>query len=144
MQDIVFFLKEHSVLFVLWIVFLFFSLRFITKTYFSYNNMIDNIQAIKLINCSRATVIDTRDQEIFKTGHIVNSVHFPLKTMFLECLQDIQIYKINPIILILNDMNDRHVCMNILLKKGFKDVYILKDGIYGWDIDHLPLTTKDK
>jgi len=106
--------------------------------------MIDNMQAIKLINYSRATVIDTRDQEIFKTGHIVNSVHFPLKTMFLEYLQDIQVYKMNPIILILNDMNDRHVCMNILSKQGFKDVYILKDGIYGWDINHLPLTNKDK
>lgn len=144
MQDAVFFMSEHIVLISMWFFCLVAVFFFTTKNIFFKSKIINNLEAIKLINQDKATVIDTRSREFFKEGHIINSINIPLKNIFLGNLKEIQIYKLFPIILILNDTYRGDQCIKEFLKNGFKHVYILKNGIYYWNIDHLPLVTKDK
>lgn len=144
MQDIISFLKEHLILIILWFLSFFSALFLIFKKILFDKTVINNFQAIKLINKNNAIVIDTRSSEIFKKGHIINSINFPLKKIFLEDLKEIEIYKSFPIILILNEKYEYNNCMKILSKNQFNNVYFLKNGIYYWSLDHLPLIYEDK
>ncbi|AEO07878.1 rhodanese-like domain-containing protein [Buchnera aphidicola] len=142
MQDLFLFISEHIVLVSFWffcLIMLFFSS---TKNIFIQSKIINNIQAIKLINEDKAIVFDTRTAEIFKTGHIINSINIPLENIFLGNVNQIKKYKIFPIILILNNTYEYNKCMKELLKHGFKNVYILKNGLYDWNLENLPLFVK--
>lgn len=144
MQNVVFFFSEHLILSSFWFFFLIASLFFIIKNISFRDKCINNVQAIKLINQKNAIVIDTRTEEIFKKGHIVNSINIPLRNIFLGNLKEIKIYKNFPIILILSEMNEYTDCMKEFLKYGFNRIYFLKNGIYCWTLDNLPLVIKDK
>ncbi|QCO70634.1 rhodanese-like domain-containing protein [Buchnera aphidicola] len=144
MQNIVFFISEHIILFSIWLLCLIALISFVIKNIFLQSKTINNFQAIKLINKEKAVVIDTRSPEFFKEGHIINSINIPLKNIFLGEMQEIQTYKHTPIILVLNETYRDSACIKEFFKHGFKHIYILKNGIYYWNINHLPLTTKDK
>ncbi|WAI11824.1 MAG: rhodanese-like domain-containing protein [Buchnera aphidicola (Macrosiphum albifrons)] len=144
MQNIVFFISEHIVLFSIWFLCLIVLISFLIKSIFLQSKTINNFQAIRLINKEKAVVIDTRAAEFFKEGHIINSINIPLKNIFLGEIQEIQRYKHSPIILVSNETYRDSACIKEFLKHGFKNVYILKNGIYYWNINHLPITTKDK
>nr|OQX98957.1 MAG: hypothetical protein B6I27_01690 [Erwiniaceae bacterium 4572_131] len=111
MQDVIFFLSKHILLISIWIFCFIAAVFFITRTLLSKSKMINNFQAIKLINQDKAIVVDTRSLESFKEGHILNSINVPLKNIFLGKI---------------------------------KDVYILKNGLYYWKTDNLPLIVNDK
>ncbi|QCI22517.1 rhodanese-like domain-containing protein [Buchnera aphidicola] len=144
MQNIAFFISEHIILFSIWLLCLIALISFVIKNIFLQSKIINNFQAIKLINKEKAIVIDTRSPESFKEGHIINSINIPLKNIFLGEIQEIQIYKFSPIILILYETYRDNSCIKEFFKHGFKHVYILNNGIYCWNADHLPLVTKDK
>jgi len=145
MQDILFFFSEHTILISIWLLLFIGVLFFITTSIFFKDKIINNITAIKLINQDKAIVIDTRSSELFKEGHIINSINIPLKNIFLGDFEEIEKYKLFPIILIIQDTYRDKKCIKNLLKSGFKRVYLLKNGIYYWNLDHLPLiTTKNK
>ncbi|QCI25288.1 rhodanese-like domain-containing protein [Buchnera aphidicola (Sitobion avenae)] len=144
MQDVVFFFNEHIILCSIWFFSFIAVIFFMTKNIFLKSKIINNFQAIELINRDKAIIIDTRSKESFKTGHIMNSINIPLKNIFLGDIEEVQIYKISPIILILNDTYSENKCIQEFLKHGFKYVYILKNGIYYWDTEHLPLVVKNK
>jgi len=117
---------------------------FITTSIFFKDKIINNIKAIKLINQDKAIIIDTRSSELFKEGHIINSINIPLKNIFSEDIAEIEKYKLFPVILILQDTYRDKKCIQKLLKNGFENVYILKNGLYDWDLNHLPLVTTRK
>ncbi|AEO08420.1 putative rhodanese-related sulfurtransferase [Buchnera aphidicola str. Ak (Acyrthosiphon kondoi)] len=144
MQDLVFFISEHIILFSIWFFCLIGVVFFLAKNIFLKYKIINNFQAIKLINQEKAIVIDTRSSKHFKEGHIVNSINIPLQNIFSGNIKEIKIYKFSPIILVLNETYGDNKCINEFLKHGFKNIYILKNGIYYWNIDHLPLVTEDK
>ncbi|QIQ41671.1 MAG: rhodanese-like domain-containing protein [Buchnera aphidicola (Microlophium carnosum)] len=144
MQDAVFFIREHTILISIWFFFLIGVFFFIAKNIFLQSKTINNFQAIKLINQDKAIVIDTRSPEFFQEGHIINSINIPLKNILLGEMKEIQTYKLSPIILVLNETYKGNICIKQFFKQGFKYVYILKNGIYYWNTDHLPLIIKDK
>ncbi|QCI17470.1 rhodanese-like domain-containing protein [Buchnera aphidicola (Acyrthosiphon lactucae)] len=144
MQDIVFFISEHIILITIWFFCLVLAIFFIIKNIFLKSKIISNFQAIKLINQNNAIIIDTRSPKFFEEGHIINSINIPLKDVFLGKIKEMQVDKFSPIILILNETYKDNKCIKEFFKHGFKHVYILKNGVYYWKADHLPLITKDK
>jgi len=113
------------------------------KNLFLQCKFINNIEVIKLINKNNAIVIDTRSLELFKKGHIINSINIPLKNFCLKNIQAVDTYKSSPIILILNETYQYNNCIKECIKNGFHQIYIFKNGIYYWNLDHLPLVVKD-
>ncbi|QCI23622.1 rhodanese-like domain-containing protein [Buchnera aphidicola (Macrosiphoniella sanborni)] len=142
MKDLFFFASEHIILISIWFFCLMILIFFSIKNMFLTSNIINNIQAIKLINQDKAIIIDTRTAEIFQTGHILNSINIPLENIFLDDINEIRKYKMFSIILILKNTYEYNQCIKIFLKNGFKNVYILKNGLDDWNLNHLPLVVK--
>ena len=122
MRDSIFFISEHIILISIWFICLIAVIFFITKNLFLKSKIINNFQAIKLINQEQAIVVDTRSRKFFKEGHIINSINVPLKNIFLGEMREVQEYKCFPVILVLNETYRENKCIKEFLKHGFKDV----------------------
>ncbi len=144
MQDIVFFISEHLILSGIWLICLIIGIFLTINSIFFNSKVINNAQAIKLINQEHAIIIDTRPEECFKKGHIFNSINIPLKIIMSGKIKEIDACKSSPIILILNQKYGYNKYIKEFLRNGFNRLYILKNGIYYWNLDHLPLVIKDK
>ncbi|QCI20799.1 rhodanese-like domain-containing protein [Buchnera aphidicola (Hyperomyzus lactucae)] len=144
MRDVMLFISENIILFIIWFFFLVLAIFLSIRNIFIKSKIINNIQAIKLINQHRAIIIDTRSSDFFNKGHIVNSINFPLNKIFLSNFKEIEIYKSSPIILILNETYKYNKCIQAFLKYGFNHIYILNNGIHSWNLEYLPLVTKEK
>lgn len=142
MQNLIFFINEHLMLSIIWTFFLILIIMITVKDLCSKSKIINNFQAINLINKKSALVIDTRSLECFKKGHIVNSINIPLKNIFLGKISEIKLYSSFPVILILNSSHVDKKCITEFLNYGFNKIFILKNGIYNWNLEHLPLVIK--
>lgn len=133
-QNIIHFISNHEILTSIWIILLI-SIIFITmKEKFSKVKLINRNQAIYLINHKKGIVIDLRSEKDFKKGHIINSIN--LSKFEIKKLKKIENKNI-----ILTSINSLEIFSEAekLTKKGFKNIYILKEGITGWLNDNLPL-----
>ncbi|CAL4326118.1 rhodanese-like domain-containing protein [Buchnera aphidicola] len=143
MKDIIFFISEHYILSSIWFFLLIITILLIIKNLCLKFKFINNTEAIKLINKNNALVIDTRSLDLFQKGHIINSIHIPLKNFSLKYFKENNLYKSSPIILIFNETDQYNKCIHEFIKHGFNHIYILKNGIYCWNSDHLPLVVKN-
>lgn len=143
MQHLFVFASEHIILISMWCLCLMILIFFSIKNIFLSANIINHIQAITLINQHQAVIVDTRDKAIFEQGHILNSINIPLNRVFCNHIDEIRQYKIFPIILILQHTYEYNECVKVILKCGFKDVYILKNCLDDWNLNHLPLVAKE-
>ncbi|QIE01812.1 rhodanese-like domain-containing protein [Buchnera aphidicola] len=139
MQELFLFVSEHIILVSIWFICLTILIFSFTKHMFLKSIIINNIQAIQLIDKNKAIIIDTRTDEIFQTGHIFNSINIPLKNIFLGNLNQIKEFKKSPIILIINNSYEYNKCIKHFLKYGFNNIYILKNALNDWNCNHLPL-----
>lgn len=138
------FAKNHTLLVITWIVVFLMTVYIFFKTATSKSKVISNTQAIALINNKDAVVIDLRSIEEFERGHIINSINLLPTDIKNHNLGKIEQHKEVPIILVdLNGINAKSLA-EILAKQGFVEVYSLKEGIIGWNIENLPLVRKNK
>lgn len=94
-------------------------------------------QAVTLINRNNAVVIDIRNNEQFKTGHIIDAVCIPLQPM-AEASKKLEKYKNKPLILVCQNGSDSQKAAATLKGAGFNAVAIL-GGIRSWSESDLPL-----
>lgn len=93
--------------------------------------------AIKLIN-SGAMVIDVRDPEQFKAGHIVNARNFEL-TKLEKSTEVIKKPKDKVLITVCDSGQSSGKAAGLLRGAGFKNVFSLKSGLAAWRAENLPL-----
>ncbi|MGK0551347.1 rhodanese-like domain-containing protein [Enterococcus faecalis] len=77
----------------------------------------------------KAQVIDVREKDVFKAGHILGARNIPygmLKTSLASIRKDQPVY--------LYDQKKAFSirAANLLRKNGYQDIYILKGGYEGW------------
>ncbi|CUX96232.1 Thiosulfate sulfurtransferase GlpE [Candidatus Gullanella endobia] len=141
MKEIIQFFLRHSILSLIWIV-LFFKLMFdILKNYFYKIDEIACSETINLINRENAIIIDLRNHEDYLKGHIINSLNLTPKDIKSSNLDELKKEKSNPIIFVCAYGINSHDSAKFLLKAGFKRIYILKEGIFGWNMENLPLVS---
>jgi len=93
-------------------------------------------QAVSLINHENAVVIDLRNNEMYKKGHIVDSLQESAQEISNKKLGK---YKNKPIILACsNGIQSAQVAKN-LKTQGQENVLSLKGGITAWTSAGLPL-----
>jgi rhodanese-related sulfurtransferase len=97
--------------------------------------------ATQLINRDNAVVLDVREDNEYREGHIVNSVHIPVSYL-RDRMKDLDKYKDRPIIVGCRSGQRSSQACAILKKQGFDAVYNLNGGIMAWKNDNLPLTKK--
>ncbi|MBX4180961.1 rhodanese-like domain-containing protein [Sodalis sp. CWE] len=139
MKEILQFIKNHPVLFITW-AFLFFSVAFIAiRNYLSKVINITCSEAIYLINKEDAVVIDLRNSEDFCKKHIVNSLNLSSKEIKIENLGKLIRTKRKPIIVVCTNGTISCGVAKKLVNFGFERVFLLKEGIFGWNKENLPL-----
>ncbi|WP_225639158.1 rhodanese-like domain-containing protein [Candidatus Profftia sp. (ex Adelges kitamiensis)] len=138
-QHIINFINIHYILCIAWIL-LFLAVIITTfKSYVSKVKEITYFEATILMNKEDAIVIDTRSPKDFFNGHLVNSLNIKPNELQNEKLYKLNKYKIKPVILVCAHGILSRKLGEYLVKVGFKRIYILQNGIIGWDSANLPL-----
>ncbi|MDP1574934.1 MAG: rhodanese-like domain-containing protein [Coxiellaceae bacterium] len=102
-------------------------------------NRLSPAEATHLMNREDAVVIDVRDANVFREGHIVNAKNIALVDF------DRGIEKLNrerPVILV-DAIGDKTAALIERLKKaGFKKPCAIKNGMNGWKTAEMPIVKK--
>lgn len=91
--------------------------------------------AVDLINNEHALVVDLRDKEAYKTGHIIDSVHMAADDFSENKMNK---YKDKPIILVCAKGHQSPTVAATARAQGFNS-YVLSGGIIAWQNADLPL-----
>jgi rhodanese-related sulfurtransferase len=142
MQQFLEFMTNHSILFTAFFVVLGMLVWNIVTEQLQGTSSIQPYEAALLINHEDAVVLDVREENEYKQGHIINSVHIPLGKLS-ERIGRLEKYRSRPIITSCASGSRSAQMCSKLRKQGFEKVYNLKGGIYAWQNASLPLT-RDK
>ncbi len=99
---------------------------------------VDCVAALQLINHKNALVLDVREDEEFKAGHILSSMHIPLGKLG-ERANELEKYREQPIVMVCRSGVRSGSACGLLGKLGFAQVYTLAGGIMAWQKANLPL-----
>lgn len=92
--------------------------------------------AVALLNDDKAIVIDLRDKELYRKGHIINAIHAS-KEDFEQHRMDK--YKTNALILVCARGTESTALASKLRAEGFSEPMVLAGGIAAWQSSDLPL-----
>jgi rhodanese-related sulfurtransferase len=95
-----------------------------------------------LINREEGLVIDVRDGNAFRDGHIVNAKNIPLIDIDRQQEKLLNTHRDKPIILVDVSGFKTPTLMIKLKKAGFQKVFLLKGGMDTWKMDNMPITKK--
>ena len=98
-------------------------------------------ETTRLINHEKAVIIDLRDADIFKNGHIIGAKNFQ-DAELLSNQDKIEKFRKKPIILV--DVNGTKAgrVATALKKSGFDNVHVLKGGMTAWVEASMPTVKK--
>lgn len=95
-------------------------------------------EAVQLINDHDAAVVDIREHADYKAGHILNAKHIPPARLAEEAGR-ISGDKSKPVIVYDKTGTASAAACARLRAEGYQQVCYLKNGIYGWLDENLPL-----
>ncbi|QCI16893.1 rhodanese-like domain-containing protein [Buchnera aphidicola (Aphis helianthi)] len=141
MNNILFFISNNLALSAIWLFFLIIIVVLIYKQFYLKEKIINNLDAIKLINEKNATIIDTRSLELYNTGHILNAIHIPLNDISFKKIKELNLSTVVPVILIIHSSNNNNKYIKKFIDNGISNIYILKNGMEAWNTENLPVIT---
>jgi len=139
MQEIMQFVSRHPVLSITWIALLVAVLFTTFKCLASKVKVITRGEATRLINKEDAVVVDLRQRDDFRKGHIAGSINLLPAEVKANNVGELDKHKNKPVIVTDASGMQAQESANALLKAGFEQVYVLKEGIAGWSGENLPL-----
>jgi rhodanese-related sulfurtransferase len=95
-------------------------------------------EIVNKMNHEQAKLIDCREVDAFKAGHILGAVNIP-KLKFEESQSILAKFKGKQIILVCHQGMDSPKIGKKLLKRGFENVIMLEGGIQAWKKEGLPV-----
>jgi rhodanese-related sulfurtransferase len=93
--------------------------------------------AVRLIN-KGAVVVDVRDADEFRAGHIVNAKNIGLANLGQEQAA-LARYKNKIVVTVCNNGMTSNKAANLLRKAGVEQAFSLRGGLAGWRKENLPL-----
>ncbi|WJD50212.1 MULTISPECIES: rhodanese-like domain-containing protein [unclassified Enterobacter] len=139
MQEIMQFVSRHPILCIAWVVLLAAVLFTTFKGLVSKVKVITRGEATRLINKEDAVVVDLRQRDDFRKGHIAGAHNVLPNDIKNNNLGELEKNKSKPIIVVDGAGMQAQAPANELIKAGFERVYVLKDGVAGWSGENLPL-----
>lgn len=91
---------------------------------------------VNMINNENAIIIDLRDQESFRNGHIIDAIQAPADDFNQQRMDK---YKEKPLILVCARGLQSASLATKLKQQGFKQPMVLAGGITAWQNADLPL-----
>ncbi|MDR5868629.1 rhodanese-like domain-containing protein [Halomonas koreensis] len=98
-------------------------------------------EATQLVNREDAVVLDIRDKNDFKAGHIAGARNIP-QSRLDERMGELEKFKSQPIIVVCKHGQSSGAALAKLTKAGFERAFKLKGGMTQWQADGLPLVKK--
>jgi rhodanese-related sulfurtransferase len=95
-------------------------------------------ESVQWVNQRQAQILDIREANEFKAGHIPNSKHLPLSELD-SGLKQAKIDSNKPIILVCLTGNKSNTALAKLKKAGCKEVMSLEGGVSAWNQAGMPL-----
>ncbi|MEY8712395.1 hypothetical protein A9B99_19475 [Mangrovibacter phragmitis] len=139
MQEIMQFVSRHPVLSIAWVGLLLAVLVTTFKGLASKVKVISRGEATRLINKEDAVVVDVRQRDDFRKGHIANAINVLPNEIKAGNVGELEKHKNKPIIVVdANGMSSQELA-GALSKAGFEQVTVLKEGVAGWSGENLPL-----
>ena len=139
MQEIMQFVSRHPILSIAWVGLLAAVLFTTFKGLTSKIKVITRGEATRLINKEDAVVVDLRQRDDFRKGHIAGSVNVLPAEIKANNLGELEKHKDKPIIVVDGSGMKAQDPATTLNKAGFERVYVLKEGVAGWSGENLPL-----
>jgi rhodanese-related sulfurtransferase len=99
---------------------------------------VDCAEALQLINHKEACVLDVREPDEFKGGHLLNAKLIPLGKL-RDRIGELERYREKPIVVICRSGQRSATACALLGKEGYAQVYNLYGGITAWQKTGLPL-----
>lgn len=120
-----------SAFFVLWAVFFSMEARRGGQT-------VSPQQATNMVNREDAKVVDVRDADEFRQGHIAGSINIPFSQL-AERMTELDRFKDKPVVLICKIGHQASAAGRQLRGSGFEKIFRIQGGIQGWRADNLPV-----
>jgi rhodanese-related sulfurtransferase len=99
---------------------------------------VDSIAALQLINHKNALVLDVREEDEYKAGHVLNSTLIPLGKLKGR-IGELEKYRDRAIVVVCRSgIRSATACVT-LGKQGFTQAYNLSGGVNAWQKAKLPL-----
>lgn len=95
-------------------------------------------EALQLINHKNAFVLDVREANEYKGGHVLNSTLIPLGTLKAR-LDELEKYRDRPMVVVCRSGSRSGTACAILAKHGHTQAYNLAGGVLAWQRNNLPL-----
>ncbi|HMC13351.1 MAG TPA: rhodanese-like domain-containing protein [Gallionellaceae bacterium] len=96
------------------------------------------VAALQLINHKEACILDVREQDEFKAGHLLNAKSIPLGKL-RDRIGELERYREKPIVVVCRSGQRSATACALLDKEGFSQVYNLSGGVTAWQKSSLPL-----
>lgn len=87
-------------------------------------------------------LLDIREADDYKEFHAPNTTNIPMGRLALR-LAELETYKSKPIMVIDHAMQRAPRAMEVLLKAGFSQVFVVKGGMAEWKKAGLPIEKLD-
>lgn len=94
--------------------------------------------ATNLVNREDALVVDLRDSDEFREGHIAGSINVPYKELENR-LDELKKHAERPLILVCKTGTQTGPAGRLLREKGLDNVWRISGGITAWRNDKLPV-----
>jgi rhodanese-related sulfurtransferase len=91
-----------------------------------------------MVNREEAQIVDLRDADEFRQGHIAGSVNIPMSQLS-ERIAELDKYKDRPVVLVCKMGTSASLAGRQLRGRGFQRVARMQGGIQGWRADNLPV-----
>lgn len=98
---------------------------------------INPTEATQLINHDNAVVIDIRQQETYRQGHIIDA-QLMIPQEIRQNAKKLEKFRNRPIIVVSNLSNESQKIAALLLKQGY-NAYSLNGGMRAWNDAQMPL-----
>ena len=130
------FISNNIVLFSAFIILGLLIINHEVKSLFSPTKNINCDDLISVMNNSKTLLIDIRNAEEFKSGHIVGA-----KNYSLDELENLNANIVgDAIITYANDEKAAIQAANLIAKQGIKEVFYLEGGLSSWIDNNMPLS----
>ncbi len=101
-------------------------------------NEVAPMAAVQLINRKNAVVLDVREQDEYRAGHITGAKNFPVASIEKRA-GELKKYLNKPVLISCASGARSHTACTALRKLGFQDLHVLAGGLGAWKQANLPV-----
>ena len=99
---------------------------------------VGNAEATLLVNRRNAIFLDVREPKEYTDGHLPNAVHIPLSQLDARA-GELAKLTARPVVAYCESGRRSRSAASALTRAGFKEIYSLHGGMFGWKKDGLPV-----